>query len=86
MTIYVHALVHGVYGLCHLLQNITALYIGSSVHFSPLICKYKHIKIRNLIANSAPPVVRRKLSISAAKMLLIADGKLLHYYSYPSDS
>jgi len=86
MTIYVHALLHGMYELCLLLQNITARYIGSSVHFSPLIYKYKHIKMRNLIANSAPYVMRRKWSISAANVLRIADGTLQRYYSYPSDS
>jgi len=86
MTIHVHALLHGVYELCLLSQNITALYIGSSVHFSPLIYKYKHIKMRNLIANSTPTVVRRKWSISAANVLRIADGTFLRYYSYRSDS
>jgi len=86
MTIYIHALLHGVYELCLLLQNITALYIGSSVHFSPLIYKYKHIEMRNLIENSTPPVVRRKWSISGANVLRIADGTLLRYYNYRSDS
>jgi len=86
MTIYVHALLHGVQELCLLVQNITARCIGSSVHFSPLIYKYKHIKMRNLLPISVPPVMRRKWSISAVNVLRIADGRLLQYYSYRSHS
>jgi hypothetical protein len=86
MTINVYALLLGVWALCCLLQNISARYVWSSMHFWPLIYKYKHINMRILIPTSAPPVVGRKWTISAANVLCIAEGRLLGYYTSRNDS